>query len=170
MGEASIGAASCVPDSWCGNNPHTYARRPEVTALHQVVRENLLTLYAAIEQGFAAPLPGFVQRELEGYVDCGVLARGFALLKCENPDCRDKKLVAFSCKGRAFCRSCLGRRMAEASANLVDHVLPRVPLRQFVFTVPFELRARLAYDGKLLGAVGRIFVDSVLGFYRAHDA
>jgi hypothetical protein len=52
--------------------------------------------------------------------------------------------------------------MAEASANLVDHVLPRVPLRQFVFTVPFELRARLAYDKKLLGAVGRIFVDSVL--------
>jgi hypothetical protein len=48
----------------------------------------------------------------------------------------------------------------------VDHVLPRVPLRQFVFTVPFELRARLAYDGKLLGAVGRHFIDSVLGFYR----
>jgi hypothetical protein len=32
--------------------------------------------------------------------------------------------------------------------------------------VPFELRARLAYDKKLLGAVGRIFVDSVLSFYR----
>jgi hypothetical protein len=43
---------------------------------------------------------------------------------------------------------------------------PRVPLRQFVFTVPFELRARLAYGGKLLGAVGRLFIDSVLGFYR----
>ena len=29
---------------------YTYARRrPEATALHQVVRENLLTLYAAIE-------------------------------------------------------------------------------------------------------------------------
>jgi hypothetical protein len=28
------------------------------------------------------------------------------------------------------------------------------------------MRARLAYDGKLLGAVGRIFIDSVLGFYR----
>ena len=38
--------------------------------------------------------------------------------------------------------------------------------RQFVLTVPFELRQRLAYDGKLLSAVGRIFVDSVLGFYR----
>jgi hypothetical protein len=32
--------------------------------------------------------------------------------------------------------------------------------------VPFELRQRLACDGKLLSAVGRIFVDSVLGFYR----
>jgi hypothetical protein len=56
--------------------------------------------------------------------------------------------------------------MAEVSANLVEHVLPKVPLGQCVFTVPFALRARLAYDGKLLGAVGRIFIDSVLGFYR----
>ena len=56
--------------------------------------------------------------------------------------------------------------MAQTAANLIDHVLPRVPLRQFVLTLPFELRPRLAYDGKLLGAVGRIFADSVLGFYR----
>jgi hypothetical protein len=91
---------------------------------------------------------------------------GLRFSSMRNPECREKKLVAFSCKGRGFCPSCMGRRMAESAANLVDHVLPRVPLRQFVFTVPFELRARLAYDGKLLGAVGRIFVDSVLGFYR----
>ena len=44
-----------------------YARRkPEASALHQVVRENVLTLYAAIEQGFASPLPKFVRDELEG--------------------------------------------------------------------------------------------------------
>src|SRR5690606_18575324 len=34
--------------------------------------------------------------------------------------------------------------------------------------LPFELRARLAYDGKLLGAVCREFVDSVLGWYRRY--
>jgi len=45
--------------------------------------------------------------------------------------------------------------MAQSAANLVDHVLPMVPLRQFVITFPFELRARLAYDGKLLGAATR---------------
>jgi hypothetical protein len=83
-----------------------------------VVRENLLTLLAAVEQGFASPLPKFVRAELEGYVHCGVLARGFALLEC--PSCSEPKLVAFSCGGRGFCPSCFGRRMAQSDANLVD--------------------------------------------------
>lgn len=51
--------------------------------------------------------------------------------------------------------------MAQSVANLVDHVLPKTPLRQFVITFPFELRARLAYDGKLLAAVTRIVVQRV---------
>jgi hypothetical protein len=46
-------------------------RRPEQSAVHLVVRENVLTLFAAIEQGFASPLPEFVRSELEGYVHCG---------------------------------------------------------------------------------------------------
>jgi hypothetical protein len=86
----------------------TYSRRqPELGALHQVVRDNLRTLYAAAEQGFASPLPEFVKRELEGYVDCGLLVRGFAVLACSNADCKQQKVVAFSCKGRGFCPSCL---------------------------------------------------------------
>ena len=32
---------------------------PESQALHQVVRENLATFYAAIEEGWAAELPEF---------------------------------------------------------------------------------------------------------------
>jgi hypothetical protein len=56
--------------------------------------------------------------------------------------------------------------MAQTAANLLEHVLPRVPLRQFVLTFPFELRTRLAYDGALLGTASRIVVDSILGFYR----
>jgi hypothetical protein len=98
-----------------------------------VVRENLLTLYAASEQGFASALPKFVKEELEGFVNCGLLCRGFALLAC--PTCSEQKLAAFSCKGRGFCPSCLGRRMAETSANLMEHILPEnVPLRQLVLT------------------------------------
>ncbi len=129
-----------------------------------MVRDNLQTLYAAVEDGFASPLPAFVRDEFERYLDCGLLCRGFAWLQCET--CHEQRLVAFSCKGRGFCPSCMGRRMAQSAANLVDHVLPIVPLRQFVITFPFELRARLAYDGKLLAAVTRVAIDSVLGFYK----
>jgi len=142
-------------------------RRPETTTLYKVVLDNLQTLYAAAEAGFAGvPLPAFVRSELDGFLACGLLCRGFAVLECGS--CRERRLVAFSCKGRGFCPSCGGRRMAEVSLNLLDHVLPKVALRQWVFTLPYPLRARVAYDGPLLGAVGRIFVDSVLGFYRRH--
>ena len=139
--------------------------RPEATTLYAVVRDNLETLYGAIDEG-AIPitLPGFVRKELEGYLDCGLLCRGFCRLKCEG--CGESRLVAFACKGRGFCPSCLGRRMASTAANLVQCVLPPAPLRQWVLTVPFAWRKRLAYDGELLGAVTRIFVSTVLGFYR----
>jgi hypothetical protein len=116
-----------------------------------VVRENVQTLYAALaEQG--TQLPAFVRDELDGYLACGLLSRGFALLRCH--ECRESQLVAFSCGGRGFCPSCLGRRMAETAANLVEHVLPAVPLRQWVLTLPLALRSRVAYDGELLGHVG----------------
>jgi hypothetical protein len=55
--------------------------------------------------------------------------------------------------------------MASTAANLVEHVLPPSPLRQWVLTVPYPWRKRLAYDGELLGALTRIFVSTVLRFY-----
>jgi hypothetical protein len=58
--------------------------------------------------------------------------------------------------------------MASTAANLVEHVLPTAtPLRQWVLTVPHPWRKRLAYDGELLSALTRIFVSTVLGFYKA---
>ena len=56
--------------------------------------------------------------------------------------------------------------MSAGAANLVDHVLPDVPVRQLVLTLPFPLRFPLAFDGKLLGQVLRIFTDTVAGWYR----
>ena len=77
----------------------------ETTALYEVVKDNLETLYGAIGDGaIAARIPKHARKELEAYLDCGLLCRGFARLKCE--DCGEKRLVAFSCKGRGFCPSC----------------------------------------------------------------
>jgi hypothetical protein len=135
-------------------------RRPEKSSLYEVVRDNLETLYGAIDDGaLEVKLPKHAKKELEGYLDCGLLCRGFARLRCEA--CRETHLVAFSCKGRGFCPSCLGRRMCATAANLIEQVLPEVGLRQWVLTFPFAWRPRLAHDGKLLGALTRIFVVTV---------
>ena len=140
-------------------------RQPERTALYRVVQEHLLTFEQQwTDQASGRTLPKFVTEELHKYLDCGILARGFAHLYCD--ECREHCVVAFSCKARAVCPSCMGRRMNEGAANLVDHVLPDVPIRQFVLTLPFPLRFPLAFDGKLLGQVLRIFTDTVAGWYR----
>jgi hypothetical protein len=61
---------------------------------------------------------------------------------------------------------CLGRKMSATAAHLIEDVLPPVDLRQWVLTVPFVWRKRLGYDGRLMSALTRIFVKTVLGFYR----
>src|SRR5437879_2821614 len=71
-----------------------------------------------------------------------------------------------SCKRRGFCPSCGGRRMAELAAHLVDAVLPYVPVRQWVLTLPHRLRYLLAWNHKLCRAVLGVIVRAVLAFYR----
>src|SRR6058998_1023252 len=48
----------------------------------------------------------------------------------------------------------------------VDHVLPHVPVRQRVLTLPHRLRYLLAWNHKLCRAVLGVAVRAVLGFYR----
>ena len=76
------------------------------------------------------------------------------------------QLVAFSCKGRGFCPSCGGRRMAERAAHLIDHVFPDVPVRQWVLSLPHRLRYQLAWDHDLCRAVVAVFMQAVLGWLR----
>jgi hypothetical protein len=65
--------------------PGVYRRhRPETTALYEVVRDNLETLYGAIDDGaIAVRIPKHARKELEAYLDCGLLCRGFARLRCQ---------------------------------------------------------------------------------------
>jgi hypothetical protein len=56
--------------------------------------------------------------------------------------------------------------MAEQAAHLVDHVLPYVPVRQWVLTLPHRLRYLLAYNHALCRAVLGVAVRAVLGVYR----
>jgi hypothetical protein len=48
--------------------------------------------------------------------------------------------------------------MAETAAHLTDHVFPRLPVRQWVLSVPKRLRFFMQRDGAVLGMVLRIFL------------
>ncbi len=142
--------------------PPGYARRrPEQTDLYRLLSGRLPAFLdrAADADG----LPMFIRRTLESYLGCGRLERGFARVCC--PGCRDDLLVALSCKLRGICPSCGGRTMADTAAHLVDRVLPPVAVRQWVLTLPWHLRRRLAYDAELTTAVLALFIRTIERFY-----
>jgi hypothetical protein len=56
--------------------------------------------------------------------------------------------------------------MADTATHLVDRVFPEVPVRQWVLSVPFPLRYRLAYDSSLVRDVAQIFVRTVFSSIR----
>jgi hypothetical protein len=60
--------------------------------------------------------------------------------------------------------------MAERAAHLVDRVLPDVPVRQWVLTLPFRLRYRLAWDHGLCRVVAGIFARAVMTALRHRAA
>src|SRR5437899_3530235 len=50
--------------------------------------------------------------------------------------------------------------------TLFDRVFPRVPVRQWVLSLPFALRYRLAYDSEMVTAVLGVFIRALFGLYR----
>jgi hypothetical protein len=56
--------------------------------------------------------------------------------------------------------------MADTAAHLVDRVLPEVPIRQWVLTLPYPLRYRCAYDAKLTSEVLRAFLRALFAELR----
>ena len=157
--------------AWCSSTPPPSSRRLQAAA--------------------GADLPQFVKDEFDAFLECGILAHGFAAasqrLRCG--DCGHDKLVAFSCKRRGFCPSCAARRMAQTAAHLVDHALalppgrwpgtnsppdcscpgslPRVPVRQWVLSLPIPLRLLLAAQPKLVTPVLQVVHRAITRFLLA---
>lgn len=140
-----------LPD-WATSGPIYRPRRPRTTPLYPVVQHHLERFLAEATQadpmGFGSPT--WVERDLRAYLRCGILAHGFARAKCE--DCGHERLVPFSCKGRGVCPSCNTRRIAEVAAHVTDQVLPHLPVRQRVLSVPKRVRPFLHHDPHIAGA------------------
>ena len=133
-------------------------RRPEKTPLHKIISENLAS-WLEWRDVAERPVPGYVEEELRGYLECGILCFGFGRALCTG--CGQGFVIAFSCKGRGVCPSCNGRHMAQTAAHLVDHVIPPVPVRQWVISVPKRLRGFLADRPAAVAALTRIFIEEI---------
>lgn len=146
-------------------SPRYEPRSPAQSVLYQIVRDHLETFRAqAARVCDGEGLPRFIEDEFEGFLRCGWLAGGFARFRCDG--CGLDRLVPFSCKSRAVCPRCGGRRMAERAAHLVDRVFPVVPVRQWVLSLPHRIRYVLAWDHALCRAVVGVFMRAVLGVLR----
>ena len=130
---------------------HYERHRPEQTTLYRLVQQHAAGFIAHTEASTGAELPRFIKDEFDAFLECGILAHGFLRLRCG--ECGHDKLLAFSCKRRGFCPSCGARRMSQTAAHLVDHVIPHVPVRQWVLSLPIPLRVLLAAQPELVTPV-----------------
>ena len=143
----------------------TYAPRdPSHTVLYTVIAEHLETFLASCHgDPDGSGLPAYVEREFYDYLRCGILAHGFLRLGCDT--CHHELLVPFSCKRRGFCPSCAGRRMAQMAVHLVEQVIPWVPTRQWVVSVPVPLRYWMAASQDLTAQVHTIIRRTIAQYY-----
>ena len=64
--------------------------------------------------------------------------------------------------------SCNTRCMVETAAQLTGHVFPRLPVRQWVLSVPKRLRYFMQRDGAVLNMVLRIFLQVIAQSLQPH--
>ncbi len=157
-----MSAAAATPATPC---PTYERRRPELSALHIVVREHLETFLATVREERGKDLPRYVVQELRRYLRCGIAAHGFLRVACRK--CGQEILVSYSCKCRGACPSCSARRMWDATCHLRDHVLPDTAMRQWVLTAPFEVRRVMALRPDALTACHRFFVEELARWQKA---
>ena len=115
-------------------------RHPERTVLYRVLFhhfDRFLIEYESRfekEYGFFRPI---VKEAVERYLDCGNPRCGFARIRCA--DCREERLLMFSCRTRGFCPSCHAKRIEEWGEWMRETLLLDVPHRQIVFTIPTSI-------------------------------
>ena len=148
------------------NTPDYRRREPETTLLYRLVAAEVGGLREALiaASPHGTGLPSHVDKDLDGFLSCGLLHRGFARVVCRR--CRAEHLVAFSCKGRGICPSCTSRRMHDTAAHLVDRVLPHAPFRQWVVTFARRVRYHLAADPKLASEALRLVLAVIFAWQR----
>jgi hypothetical protein len=137
-------------------------RQPENTVLYKVVQNNYQR-YFAQKSSMGIEYPKFIHDTFRKYLTCGILENGFVRCFCKT--CRHEILVGFSCKKRGFCNSCHGRRQAESAIQL-DRIFPNYQYRQWVLSLPYEIRYAVANNPELLSKILNVYIRAIQSWYR----
>ena len=144
-----------LPSQTC-KKPAVYEpRKPHKTVLYKVMQRHIETWVKQNQEN----TPFFVQNDLRQYLTCGILAYGFARAHCKG--CGHDFLVGYSCKGRGICPSCNTKRMNGVAAHVVENVIPKVPIRQFVLSFTKRLRPYLQNDPELNNRAIRLVMSVI---------
>ncbi len=146
-----------------------YQRRdPTRDVLHRLV-QNHVESFLSENENVRDPKRGYLRPEVratfESYLQCGVLGFGLALHKCDR--CEQSRFVALSCRRRGICSRCRAKTLAIWSEWLDTEVLPRVPYRQWVLTLPKRIRQLFRFDASLNKRLSRILYRVICAFVRA---
>lgn len=131
--------------------------------LQNLVIDHLPSLLAVAEAE-RDPIPWIVVRDFNLFVTCEEPADGHAVMVC--PSCGLRLTVSFSCKRRSFCPCCIERRREDRAHHLLERVLPHLPYRHWVLTLPIALRRTLGYHPHLLILVRALFIAAICKYLR----
>ena len=83
-------------------------RKPQESQYYQCIEDNVENPEQVYDDRFSKKygfFRSYIKQVIYRYLDCGILHNGFARVKCE--ECGHEFLLAFSCKRRHFCPSCV---------------------------------------------------------------
>ncbi len=101
------------------------------------IKDILFAAWPSFKEKFAKRLsrPGLIEA-VERFIGCHDFSNGYLYYEC--PKCGDFYMIGFSCHSR-ICPSC-GKKYRDARTRNVSAKCIEAPHRQFVFTVPYQLR------------------------------
>ena len=108
------------------------------------VRDGFRRPFQLLVQFSSLILRGVIPEVVNNFMGCGDFAKGFARRRCN--ECSHHYLLAFSCKGHWFCRSCQQRKVQVFGARLADlsamNGVRSTPLQQVLHTRFERLQSR----------------------------
>ena len=108
--------------------------------------------------------PGLIE-SIDKFVGCHDFENGYLYFEC--PNCNEFYMMGFSCHSR-ICPSC-GKKYRDRRTIKVSEKCLEIPRRQFVFTVPFQLRNYFRlYRKPLLNALFKSVEDAFNALLKNH--